>query len=586
MAFALVVAACGVAPDSAGDLRVEDPASERMCQAFIDETEQLREQDDYYGYVEVLRAASLPLVEYVWGLEIELSQETMMSLEDVGYGEPDIDDLDAFDEVGALFASDEGTICEELSRNLGFMPAPPGPGWDTPPALNIVSVYEDGSIDKACDVFVQTMHGWLDIRTSGAEIGVAIADLTDELIATLEASGVAEGTDDLRVYSDKYRSLQIVQAAEEAEQHLVAASRKLAAHSEVCGHLSTWGSSPGSPNDISYHEGRWSNYGYETYHYQLAVSDTSQVRSHESYIVVVTESSTTDVYAIRTAEQTEDLDTDPLTMFDMFQFIEESGLVTDVSFHPVLGHPRHVRTQSRSFFISDLEEGSEFDRSILGSTAELRIAVRAIDEFEPGKACGHARIDAGVPIPTSGPLDDDARQAIDALRDNPEGSNFVENYEYWVFEKTSDYLVLLGISDSGEYSDAAFERKDGKWSPTGWGGCHWSDDGYEKTDWALNPDSEVDPEGDTLELVVNDRCGSTTEYGHEMLAVAEFATDEVEITVWQARNPPPPPPGSPEVFRELSCSLGTIVQLTVLLSEPIGDRALIGASEPIDWSGP
>lgn len=51
--------------------------------------------------------------------------------------------------------------------------------------------------------------------------------------------------------------------------------------------------------------------------------------------------------------------------------------------------------------------------------------------------------------------------------------------------------------------------------------------------------------------------------------------------VWRADHPPPPPEG-PEFF-EGDCPADEIVQLTVILDEPLGDRELVGATDTADW---
>lgn len=579
---ALLVASCGVPEE--GSLGLQNQTAEGHCQRFIDETEPLPGLSEYAVYVDALATAALPLIEFVWDLEPELSQDTMMSLEDIGFGEPDLDDLAAFDEVGALFASDEGTICEELSRNLGFMPPPPGPGWDTPPEVVVESVYPEGSVDYACDVFVQTMNAWLGARTSGQEVGVAIADLADEMIGRLEANGISDGLADLRTYSDKYRNLPIAQAGEEAEQYLSAASQQLASHSEVCGHLSTWGFDGATTADLSYHIDRWGNYGFNTYHYRLVVGDEDIARGQESYVVVVEDGKLSEVFNIRTAQPDPGPDWLPLAISDLFEFIEGNPDVTSASFHPVLGHPRSLDVGPLGVSIFELVEGADFDKSVLGSTADLSLVVEAIDEFLPGKACGHVRVGPGLPILEPTPLDDDAQQAVDVLAANAEGERFVDDYEFGIASRTEDRLILLGISDSGTYSDAAFVRIDGLWDPTGWGTCHWTDDGYSEVPWDFDPEATLDLAGSEIELLVHDDCGTTTDHGHEMFVVAEFSDEEVSLVVWQSKNPPPPPPGSEEAFRELSCPLGVVVQLTVLLEEPVGERSIVGSTPPEDWS--
>lgn len=582
----LIVGGCGI-PGDAGEerVRIEDAGSDQACQDFIDATESLADQPDYRSYVEVLQAAAAPFFDYLFSFEVEMSQEAMLGAENLGFGEPTPEDLVALEEAGALFASDQGTICEKLSANIGFMPPPPGLGWVTPPPVQVESVYPIGSIDHACDVFIQTIDGWSELRSRSEEIGVAIAELTDQVIDTLRANGVEDGLDELAIYSDKYRNVSIVQANEEGEQHLATASRQLAQHSDVCGHLSVWSNDENGGFDLQYNITRWVDYGFDTYTYHLSASDEAGPRDRETYLVVVVDGTVSEVYNIRTAESTSGPADTPLTVLDMFAFIDVNK-VQSASFDPVNGHPQHVRLSEGQtlFSVWDLSQGSDFDRSILGSTADVRVVVEAIDEFVPGKACGNARVPPGLEIPGVQPLDDDAQQALDDLASNDEGGLFTDNYEYGIFERTDEYLVLLGESDTGDFSDAAFVWEDGQWKLHSWGQCHWSDDGYHLASWDLDPESDLDMTGSTLELILDDSCGTTTRFGNKILVVVEGDDAKIAVIVWQAANPPPPPPGSPDVFYEASCSIGIVVQLGVILNSPVGDREIVGSTPRQDWT--
>jgi hypothetical protein len=293
--------------------------------------------------------------------------------------------------------------------------------------------------------------------------------------------------------------------------------------------------------------------------------------------VVVADGVLEAVYDLRTSEEIDPPTGVPLTVDQMFDAVANADPEL-TWFHPVLGYPGSVGHVS----FSEVSEGTDFDRSLLGSTADATAAVEAVAEFTPGQAFGAAHVRGGEPIPPVQPLDEDAEQALDALAVvEEEGGYFTSTFEYGISERTDGTLVLLGEDGSGGFSDASFVREDGQWKPVGWGTCYWDDDGYGISPWVLDPEKSFEPDSRGVHLVVGDECGSHTRYGNEYLVVARTTDTEVEIEVWEADFPPPPPKGAE--FFEPSCSLGEVVQLTVVLDEPIGERRLTGATDPADW---
>lgn len=571
VAFAVLLAACGQpSTESAG--QVPEPGTS-ICQHFIDATAELDELTDYDAYVEGFNEAALPLYQQLVGGGYDVPEQVFLSWETLAYGSPSRGDFEAVHHFGGLLVPEFGPACEELGRNLGAMPLSPEATPSEAPLVEIRPLYEEGTLDYACDVFIQTLFAWSDERSSGAEIGPYIAGLTDRLIADVESHGIEDGLDDLRAYSEKYRTVPIVRAHEEAEQRLRRASEGLAEHSVVCGHLSFIGHDPGgSPGDMDYHRHRWVVLGYDDYTLRLTIAKPGDVRGGEELIVVVRNGELEEVYDIRTGEQVEPPAGVSLTVSEMFDDVASGGS-SNVWFHPVLGYP-NIGTR-------DLSEGTDFDRSVLGSTADAEATVGVVDEFVPGQRCGPARVPGGEPIPPTEPLDDDASQALDALRVAEEDGRFSSSYDYGIFEQTSSRLVLLGQDGAASFAFAEFVRGEGRWEVTSWGTCHWGEDGYGLAPWFLDLEVPYDSNSNEVHVIVADECGAHTRFGNEYTVVATTTSETVQFDIWRADDPPPPPEG-PESMNA-DCPLGNVVKLTVLLDESIGGREVVGATDPEHW---
>lgn len=572
VAVILLAAACGRA-GGPGQAASESEASS-LCQDFIDATAGLADASDYSDYTAVMNEAAAPVFDAISDADRDLPQQVMASWENLANGSPTNDDLEAIHHLGGVLVPDYGPTCEELGRNI--LPVPPEVSTVTPPPVEMRSIYEENTVDHACDVFIQTLHGWAEARSGGAEIGAHIADLTDELIGELESHGIDAGLDDLAAYAGKYREHPIVRAAEEAGPHLEEASRELAEFSPACAHLSTWTHSDDRPVDLDYHRSRWEALGFDDYTARIRVDKPETLRGEREILVVVEGGEVSEIYAIRTGE-TIDLPVGvPLTVDALLAAVEDTD-DEQISFHPVLGYPDGTET----IHLIELSEGTRFDHSILGSTADAITTVETVDEFQPGQACGAATVPGGEPIPDVDPLDEDARQAFDALAANVEGERFASSYEYGIFSRVGDTLVLLGDDGAGNLAFASFERDNGRWTVTSFGTCSWDEDGYEQADWTLDPETTFDDGSPEVRLLARDECASHTRFGNEFLVVEKRSASTVELVVWRADDPPPPPEG-PELF-EGDCPADEIVQLTVILDEPVGDRELIGATEPADW---
>lgn len=555
-----------------------DEPSPALCQDFVDATAALMEEPDIEGYTFVMNEAAVPVYEYLVQGDRQLPPGVLGAWENLAFGTPTSTDLEAVPYAGHALVPELGALCEELGRNILAPPPSPMQEPTDVPAVAVTPLYEDGTIDHACDVFLQTLNGWSDVRSTPAEIGVHIADLTDQLTDSLESQGITAGISDLAAYADTYRTAPIVQAHEEAKAFLAAASQALAADSIVCGHLNTWNHGDIEPTtDLAYHRFRWSELGFADYTMQIGISDVGDPRGRQEFVVVVSDGNAIEVYDIRTAQPVEQPHGVPITINEMFDTLETEG-VADTFFHPVLGYPDGIGAAH----IITLNDGTDFDRSIFGSTADAVAIVETVESFTPGKACGSVRIPGGEPIPDTQPLDADAKRALAALAAvEEEGAPFTSTYDYGIFDRTTDALVLLGDDGSENHSSAAFVREGNVWKPVSWGTCHWVDDGFGLSPWAFDPEASIAPESDEVHLITGDQCGSHTAHGNEYLVVENATETSVELVVWRADRPPPPPEG-PE-YIDLSCSIGTVVELTVILEDPIGDRELIGATDPAHW---
>ncbi len=202
------------------------------------------------------------------------------------------------------------------------------------------------------------------------------------------------------------------------------------------------------------------------------------------------------------------------------------------------------------------------------------LTVAAVADFTPQQACGSAKVPGGQPIPALAALDDDATQAVTALGEHVEGAPFVARYEYEIFSRTPTELILLGSDDDGRLSSAEFRRVGEAWKPKGWGTCEWGADRFELAKWVIDERVDVDGDSQVLHLVAADNCGVVTDAGHEVVVVADYGEDTIEIAVWEALDPPP---NEGDQFGELGCPLDQTVFLAVVLTEPIDGRAIIGA---------
>ena len=214
------------------------------------------------------------------------------------------------------------------------------------------------------------------------------------------------------------------------------------------------------------------------------------------------------------------------------------------------------------------------------------IEIEAIPAFDPGKSCGDASLPSMSSVPSTEALDGDALQAMDAFRDaEEEGSWFTNTYQYEIFSRADDRLVLLGTTADGSFSSARFARVDGAWRPSGWGTCHWRPTGFRRAAWQLHPDHPIDPDARVIDLFAVDECGSVAGGAHEVVVVADDSGGTIALEVWQSLYPPPLADGS-YADSTMSCLIGGRLHLRVVLPGPVGGRVIEGEYDDLnDFAG-
>ncbi|MEN8114654.1 MAG: hypothetical protein ABFS21_09725 [Actinomycetota bacterium] len=212
----------------------------------------------------------------------------------------------------------------------------------------------------------------------------------------------------------------------------------------------------------------------------------------------------------------------------------------------------------------------------------ITLDVIAVGEFDPGMACGRAHMASMHDVPSTEPFDDDAQQAFEALREAEEaGKWFTSTFQYGIFSRTDDELVLLGSAADGSLSSAAFRRVDGAWDPSGWGTCEWRPAGWKRIAWQVHPDYTIDPDSDSIDLLAADWCGVVTNKNHEIVVAAVYGEGSLSFELWEGHAHPPGPDGE-LVAETLECAIGLQLHLSVALPEPIGDRAIQGEYASLD----
>jgi len=176
------------------------------------------------------------------------------------------------------------------------------------------------------------------------------------------------------------------------------------------------------------------------------------------------------------------------------------------------------------------------------------------------------------------PLDDDAQAAIDELVNGPTGveaGGFDRDFQWSIASRTDDQLVLFGqnlVSDEPSWADARFERQDGSWHPSGWGGCRVEIGalGLGPATVATDPEQPLDPDSTELPLLINEQdCASgKAPVDREVVPLVTETDESVTIIVLVA-----PVQGGAE------CPSNPWHPITVTLESPLGTRQLLDAHQ-------
>lgn len=175
------------------------------------------------------------------------------------------------------------------------------------------------------------------------------------------------------------------------------------------------------------------------------------------------------------------------------------------------------------------------------------------------------------------PLDADGEAALDNLVNGPTGveaGNFADA-DLAIANRSDDTLLLFGptVPESDRWLTASFERRDGVWEPTSWGGCQIviSASGFGPAVTRLDPDVEPDPESTTLNIVINERDCASGEAPTDrdvVPVVIETATTVEIITMVEPVSGGANCPGNPWF------------PTTATLDAPLGDRVVIDGHIP------
>ncbi|MEM7337482.1 MAG: hypothetical protein AAF467_02475 [Actinomycetota bacterium] len=253
-------------------------------------------------------------------------------------------------------------------------------------------------------------------------------------------------------------------------------------------------------------------------------------------------------------------------------------------------------------FRSQLDNLSEVSGVPIEARASVEVLDGTLDDYEAALAAVAVSPDAGGgltatcgPVVFSSavrpdldefpPLDDDARSALDELVNGETGveaGGFDENYRWSIASRTDSELVLFGqgLQDSQDLVDARFDRRDGAWRPTGWGGCRVeiSAVGLGPAEVAFDPENPPQPDDTELALLINEQACASGEapIDREIVPVITEAAESVTIVVLVA-----PVEGGAD------CPSNPWHPITVELSEPLGSRQLVdGHQFPTEPVGP
>ncbi len=151
-------------------------------------------------------------------------------------------------------------------------------------------------------------------------------------------------------------------------------------------------------------------------------------------------------------------------------------------------------------------------------------------------------------------------------------AEFIANADMRIAEQTEATLELFG-RQLDSYVNASFEKRDGVWSPTGWGGCNIrvSAIGFGSATTILDPDVEPDPSSTSLHIWIQElECASgQAPVDREVLPVVVETDAQVQITTLVA-----------PVAGGADCPGNPWFPVVVELDEPLGERTVVDMQEP------
>jgi hypothetical protein len=205
---------------------------------------------------------------------------------------------------------------------------------------------------------------------------------------------------------------------------------------------------------------------------------------------------------------------------------------------------------------------------------EVLVAVRAPDDAETMVSCGGLQFPAS--ILEQGDVEDVPADLADDLRAAAQfwGIEFpgLERLTWRLIHRDDRSAAFLARSDSGdEWTYLALERDSQGWTPSGVGGCRPSGvlDEFGSAEWILDPAYPA-PRPDATELhilVTEQACASgQPAFGRISAPAVTYAPDALAVTV-----------GVRPLSGGATCPSNPPTPVTVILPEPLGERALLDA---------
>lgn len=193
--------------------------------------------------------------------------------------------------------------------------------------------------------------------------------------------------------------------------------------------------------------------------------------------------------------------------------------------------------------------------------------------------CGRVLLsEDSTPVLPSKALTADAIAALASTDDLGMEGEFFDDVEWFIADDADQTrLVLFGVGQPDEngdpsYADASFEKVDGEWRATGWGGCHIevTAPGWGGADWVLDPDVPFDPSATEIGILIRERncANGTPPVDREVRPVVVIEATRVVVHVLVQ-----------PVAGGANCQGNPWHPVTLSLSEPLNSRDLYDGRE-------